>query len=863
MNNKDFLTKALTDTVLTRRSFLKWSAALGGTAVVAGGISYGLKAAGAMAEKAAGEGGKWVSAACWHNCGGRCLVKAYVKDGVVTRVKTDDTHPDSPDYPQQRACARGRSQRYQVFSADRIKYPLKRKNWEPGGGKKELRGQDEWVRITWDEALDILASELTRIREKYGPESIFKGNSAVAASGGYVNNWGSTSTGTYSQTGPRVGLTSSGGYNDRLDLRKSKLFFMIGENPIWSSGGSPTYHYLQAKRAGAKFIFMDPLYNDSAMVLADEWVPIRPATDSAFLLGMAHTMLTRDSAEFPLIDWDFVKRCTVGFDKDSLPEGADPEDNFTDYVLGLDASGNPAPEGHKNYPAKTAEWASEICGIPPDKIRSLTLEAATTKPMTFMIGWCCARTNDNQHHPQIVAAVGAMLGVLGREGCGIGPSSHSGNANGGPALVRSGSAGTPNIENPLSDTRINNNEMWNAVLTGKYINGEEKSINIQMIYHASGAHLQTRTGMTKGIQAHRKVEFVVSHAQFETTNARYSDLILPVTTQWERYGSTNTGNREALFWASQVVEPMGECKDDEWIERELAKRLGLNVDELYPLSDKQQLFNRIAGATVMTEDGSGYEPLVTITDADIKELGVEGVPQTGRISFMEFKERGVYQVPRSPGDNYGYIAFKAFREDPEANPLETDSGKLELHCQALADYISGVGFSTIRPNAVYDRVTEGYEDTFADWDNKIKGEFPLQLYNIHHPRRSHTVFDNVIELRQAFDQEFYMNPMDAEERGIKNGDTVLVTGKHGKVVRQAFVTERMMPGVVTLPHGAWVDMDEKNQIDRAGADNILSGDIARVEGHMGWNSTIVQVEKYVGEPVGPDYKQPRRILYKE
>ena len=91
-----------------------------------------------------------------------------MKDGVVVRQKTDDTHEDSPDFPQQRGCLRGRSQRQQVFSADRLKYPMKRKNWKPGGGKKELRGKDEWVRISWDEALDYVASETKRIAKKYG-----------------------------------------------------------------------------------------------------------------------------------------------------------------------------------------------------------------------------------------------------------------------------------------------------------------------------------------------------------------------------------------------------------------------------------------------------------------------------------------------------------------------------------------------------------------------------------------------------------------------------------------------------------------------------------------------------------------------
>ncbi len=162
--------------------------------------------------------------------------------------------------------------------------------------------------------------------------------------------------------------------NDRLDLRKSKLIVMWSTDPITSSGGNPCYNYMQAKKAGAKFIFIDPYFNNSAQVLADEWIPIRPGTDTAMLLAMGYVLITEDNPDTnPLIDWDFIKRCTIGFDKTSLPEGADPEDNYQDYVLGLDASGNPAPAGHKNYPAKTPEWASEICGVAPEKIRSFTL----------------------------------------------------------------------------------------------------------------------------------------------------------------------------------------------------------------------------------------------------------------------------------------------------------------------------------------------------------------------------------------------------------------------------------------------------------------------------------------------------------
>lgn len=192
------------DYAVSRRSFLKMSsAALAGTTAALTIPGCGLSPAeSVLSSKLTSKDGKWIPAACWHNCGGRCTNKAFVVDGVVIRQKTDDTHPDSPDHPQQRACVRGRSQRKQVFAADRLRYPMKRKNWEPGGGKKELRGQDEWVKISWDEALDTIASEIKRISGKYGHNSIFVTGGGditrpLGLNGGYTSNWGTTSWGSW------------------------------------------------------------------------------------------------------------------------------------------------------------------------------------------------------------------------------------------------------------------------------------------------------------------------------------------------------------------------------------------------------------------------------------------------------------------------------------------------------------------------------------------------------------------------------------------------------------------------------------------------------------------------------------------
>jgi anaerobic dimethyl sulfoxide reductase subunit A len=868
MPEKDFLTKVLTDVILSRRSFIKWSAVLGGTVALAGGVASGLKVieVNAANDKAATPG-TWKPAACWGNCGGRCLNVAFVEDGVVTRQKTDDTHPDSPDYPQQRGCSRGRSQRMRAFGADRLKYPMKRAHWAPGGGDKSLRGKDEWVRITWDEALDIVVSEYKRITKQYGAGSVLWGTNAIAAAGGYCNSWGSTSSGTWSYTGPRaVGSYDKMG-NDRLELRKSKLIVMWSTDPITSSGGNPCYNYMQAKKAGAKFIFVDPYYNNSAQVLADEWIPIRPGTDTAMLLAMGYVLITKDNPNTnPLIDWDFVKRCTIGFDKTSLPEGADPEDNYKDYVLGLDASGNAAPVGHKNYPAKTPEWASEICGVAPEKIVSFTYEVAQTSPVAFMESDASARINGAQTFGQAFVAVAAMIGSIGISGGGTGQTRHGNAGNIGPVLVTAGAAGTvlKAPTNPIK-TNINNNEIWNAILTGEYTEALDKKtkVNIQFMYNTKGSRLQTTVGQAKGIQAYRKVEFVLTQDFHLTSSARYSDLVLPVTTQWERDNYITNPNRETLFWMDRVIEPMFETHDDSWIDWQIGLRLGVYDPKVTEISDKQQAFNKIAGATATAADGKTQEKLVTITQQDLDAMGVTGKPQTGRIPIMEFKQKGSYQVPRKEGDNYTAIALKTFREDPVKNPVTTESGKIELHCRKLAADIKALGFSTIRPIPEYKPADRGYEATFSDWKNKVKGPYPLQMYNKHYFRRSHSEFDNVLQLREAFPNEFGMNPIDAKARGIKNGDVVKITSSEGSTLRHALVTPRIMPGVTYLPHGAWLEFDETLGVDKAGSDNYLEAGVLVGEGNMGFNSQMVQVEKWNGPRLVPDSQWPQRIPLKE
>ncbi|MDR7155728.1 anaerobic dimethyl sulfoxide reductase subunit A [Sphingobium xenophagum] len=837
---------------------------------LAGGVGFGLKQL-PRSDKLLGPGGgrgKWIAADCWPDCGSKGYNKAYVEDGVVVRMGTDDNIEDSWNRPQLRACARGQSLRLWLLGADRLKYPMKRKNWEPGGGQKELRGKDEWVRISWDEALDILAGELKRVKETYGNRAIlanFVGTITarfLGAYGGFTEQWGGHSLGTWMNAIFFTGYEMQ--WSDRFDMVETKLFLLWGTNPVWSQAGLPAYTYWEAKKRGARFIAIDPFYNPTYEMLTDEWIPIRPGTDHTMLLGMMHTLVVEDDPSTnPLIDWDFMHRCTVGFDRDHMPEGVDSSENFVDYLLGKD-DGQP----------KDAEWASEICGVPPERIRWLARELAKERDAVLCTSGGVARVDNADSLPQAFITLAAMTGHIGRAHSQLALAHHFG-TNGGPQLVQGQNSRSysnshlraPPVLNPLASNTmagglvvlptpgcINIYEINSAVLNEQYteVDGAKTPIDLRMIYHAHGSRVNQIPNTLEAIKAHRKVEFVVTQNMFMNADAIYSDLVLPVTSRWEREGNVCIGYREQLLWHSKVMEPYFECKDDLWIGVQLAKRLGVDPTIVEPWSWGQEIFNQVADARVMQDDGKTLEPLVTITEEDLAHFGFEGEPQVGRIPIREFQEKGIYHIPREPGDNHSFVYLEAFRNDPERHPTHSQSGKLEIHCQALADVVNNLGWAKIRPIPSYNPPLEGYEATFSDWPARIKGEYPLQIYNVHMPRNAHTFFDNATVMRELFPHEFIMNPADAEARGIANGDTVLVRSPWGKILRTTWVTPLVMPGVCVLGQGARVDLDEETGIDHGGCANVLKGGTLTGGGHSGFNSVIAQVEKWTGAPLRPD-----------
>ncbi len=874
---------------VSRRGFVKAAAAATAALSVAGFAGCGPNNVEKEEEGAnvAGDGrdlitGEWKTAACWHNCGGRCVNKVLVRDGVVVRQKTDDTHEDSQDYPQIRSCARGHAQRQQVFGADRIKYPLKRKNWSPDNPNGHLRGVDEWERISWDEALDYVAAELKKAYDNYGPTGIYHlgwplgyNTRMMATMGGAVCCTNTSSHGTYTYCFTFLGLPYQGvgpgtlfceSANDRMDLVNAETIVLYGCNQGWASPGNHCDYFWRAKEAGANFVYVGPEYNVTASLFEAKWIRVRPGTDVSLLLAVAYTMITEDE-EKGLVDWDFLKKYTVGFTSDNMPANAETDENLHDYILGK----------YDGIP-KTPEWATTICGTPVEDIVWFAEALGKDHAVSILHSFAAARNKGAEDFPQMLMTIGCMGGHMGKPGHCCGTAFHSTAGTGGPSLVMPGSTGVDIKMSPLN-YNVSDPERWRPVLEGKFIDNAsgfgipgypqqavERECDIHVIMNDESSNfLQSSLDITKGIEAYRKVDFTYCNAYTLTTTAKYCDIILPACTPWEKMAPNiylAYSSRDYQIFPSKITEPLYEARSDFDIVWDLSERLGLDPKEVLPVSEKQQYFNFISGCTVAEPDGVTYSPLVTITDEDIAAWEVEGAPQEGKIGLQELLDRGIYQVERTEGDVFSkYLGYKSFIDDPEANPRPSTSGKFEIYCQDKLNYIKGNNPDTkFKAYPTYTVPVMGYETTFSDWDNQVKGEYPYLFYTPHYMRRAHTTLNNLPWLREAFENPVFISAQDAEEKGIVTGDTVLIWNQFGKTLRRATVLETLVPGVLGLPHGCWVEMDDETGIDHGGAENVLSGGFSSDTFVAGYNNYNINFEKYDGDPLEPDALWPQRII---
>ena len=946
---------SLLDKSIKRRDFLRVSAGAAAAAAAfgaAGTVKAHADDAHAGYDEVAhdaeivGEKGEWVPIHCHQNCNQMCLNMGYVVDGVVVRQKTDDWHEDSFDCPQQRGCLRGRSLRQQVYNADRIKYPMKRKSWQPGGGESahgELRGKDEWERITWDEALTYVVDELKRVYAEYGKEGVIcngwrwaPGSAMLRSFGGAIYNTETESFGCWAFQTEALGMYSWGDHPDimmapdKYDLPNAETIVLYCCNPAWSQH-SAMYWLQNAKASGTQFVYVGPDKNVSASMLNARWIPVRPGTDTALLLAVMYEMVRLDGEQGNVIDWDFLKQYTVGFTADNMPAMATTDENFQDYLLGK----------YDDMP-KTPEWASEICGTPIEDITWLAETVGKQHKVMLLHGMAASRNLGAENLSQAFMTMGALGGHFGKSGHGCAAiytwdAADSGyrliqHAGGDYGYIDALSGGTENGVNSF----IEGNSWWSSLAEGTYIstseatydvgsdasayetetqggdtttaNGQvvaaatklrantptyhkyrEMPVNPRLMIATMSNFMQSRGNLSTAVEVMRAADTCISFEIKMSLTAQFADIILPVCTHWEGNDDESWGElswpspfgdgngqkqrKDALLAWKPLIKPMYEAREEKRVFREIMERMGADPDEVYPKSNYDQWLGYFLGMRELSADLKAWEPVITWTAEDQKKYHGEQYPvQQGKVGFDEFMQRGSYVCTRSQGDKRNYVGYRDDKlgigpdgtsvvVSDTAWPRPSISGKLEIYCQFKADNVNRIGLNPepIKPYANYFRPTRGYHDTFEDWESKTKGAYPLQGFTPHYMRRAHTCYDNMPWTQEAFRNPVFMNVADAEERGIKAGDTVMCFNDFGKMLRKAQPLSTIMPGVVAIPHGVHSVFDESTGelIDRGGSEQILSdGTQSNYFNQVdGYNSLVLEVAKYNGPKLEEDFER--------
>ena len=578
---------------------------------------------------------------CGHNCGGRCVVNAHVRDGRIVKISTDPRRW-TPELPPLHACVRGFGQLERVNHPDRLRHPLRRAG---------PRGAGRFERITWDEALDEVAQQLLRVRDTWGPAAVLDcsrtGSTSMLHSrasvqrllhmfGGCTELWSNISAeaevfAVHQTYGAKADYKSAG--REPTDYVNSRLILMWGWSPADGTFGTGTLQYLQrAKRHGVRILCVDPRVTRSSRMLADEHVLIRPSTDTAALVAMAYVIASEG-----LHDQAYLDRHVLGFDESHLPPGAPAGASYRSYLFGL-------ADGAR----KTPEWAAEITGIPAETIRRLALEFATSKPAALHCGYAPGRTAHGEQFHRAAYALAAMTGNVGVSG------GNSGTSNGATGL--SGIMSLPAGPNPAA-ARVASPLLADLLARG---NSGGYPAEIKLIYSAAGDLFNQLPNVAKTVVAVEQLEFIVVHEHFVTPTARYADILLPATTFWER-NDVHTpwaGAGHYAIFMQKAIEPVDECRNDLDICTDLSRRLGLS------------------GYNDKTED----EWLRELTRGTIDD-------------YDTFRERGLARLP-APDDA---VAFAREIRDPARHPFSTPSGKIEIYSMTLAAKPDPYGLGPIPP----------------------------------------------------------------------------------------------------------------------------------------------------------------------
>lgn len=523
---------------------------------------------------------------------------------------------------------------------------------------------------------------------------------------------------------------------------------------------------------------IDPRHTDTAAGFADEWIPIRPGTDAALVAGLCYVLITEN-----LVDQDFLNRYCVGYDQTTMPEGIPSGNSYQDYILGR------GPDGT----AKTPLWASAITGIPSERIVQLAREIGTAKPAYIAQGWGPQRHANGEQTARAICMLPILTGNVGIQG------GNSGDREGPhgiafPAIPMGNNPVKTSIPCFLWTQAISDHENFTELSHGLK-KKQRLETPIKFLWSFASNTLVNQhadIGNTHRILADDSLcEMIVLIDNVMTASARYADIVLPGTSCFEESDLSYQGyavEMGALILRQQAIEPIGESRTLFDICAGVARRMGV-----------EQAFT----------EGRSHDQWVEYMYHQCRRFQPD-LPY----DYQQAVRTGLFKWSRGDRPRVG---LQAFRQNPDTSPLNTPSGKIEVFSMRLWE----LARSWKLPEGDVISALPEYHATWGMPADNASRKYPLQLVGHHYKQRTHSSYGNNPWLLEAAPQCLWINPLDAKPRGIAHGDVVRIYNQIGQTEVRAKVTPRIMPGVLSLPQGAWYSPDE-NGIDKNGCINILT-----------------------------------------
>lgn len=686
------------------------------------------------------------------------------------------------------------------------------------------RGSESFVPVSWKEALKVAAGAIDRVRSQYGNEAIYGGSYGWSSAGRFhhaqsqvhrfLNVVGgyTRSVNTYSAAAAEVITPHTLGmpfFELMIQaptvpdmIKHTGLVVSFGgiamKNTQIMSGGLGAHTAVDQlallKQAGIEFVNVSPIRDDMSEALDAQWLACRPNADVALMLALAHTLVTEN-----LHDQRFLERYCEGFEL------------FEPYLLGR-SDGQP----------KDAAWAEPLCDIPAEQIQSLARRMASTRTV-IGISWSLQRAEHGEQSYWMASTLGALLGTHGLPGGGVayGYGSVHNIGFGGRRIPNFSIGSLPQGRNPVMGyipvARISD-MLLNPGAPYEFNGAHLRYPDIRLIYWAGGNPFHHHQDLSRLRQAWARAETIIVNEPFWTAAARHADIVFPCTTPLER-NDFGAGPWDCYMTPMhQAVKPFEQSRNDYDVFRDLSEALGSG-----------EAFSE--GRSEM----DWVQHLYAQTRSNADAVGIR-LPD-----FETFWAGEQFSIEDQIPDRT--FTLERFRQDPQANPMNTPSGKIEIYSSTLAEF--------------------GYEDCGAhptwydktEWLGSEKAErFPLHLLSNQPKTKLHSQYDHGVTSRKAKIQGreiLRINPTDAATRNIEDHAIVRVFNERGACLAAAVLSEGVRAGVVELPTGAWYDPENPavtDSLEVHGNPNVLTRDKGTSKLAQGptAHSCLVEVEPYPG-----------------